>query len=446
MVTGLVLIVLALVNSACKKPTTFGSELLDEELADYVYTDTITVQCSLEREDSVLTSDRATTSTFLCGEIINDPAFGDYRSDIYALMLAESLNPDFDTSAIKFDSIVLYLKYSPAGVYGDTLLPQTLKVHRLNQLLEWKRNYYSTETLAEGEEIGRLENFLPKPHVNDSLFEGYEGAFIRIRLNDDFGKELLKLDSNSWLSDTTFFEKLRGLKITTSANGASPGAMLGFDLNDVNLSRVALFYHESEEDTTQNRFDFFFRNTNKFTHFEHDFSGSEAETWTGKPLDGDYMYVQGMQGLRIKASFPYANKFEKIAVNKAQLVLTVADNNLWLTPAQQLVFTQSVGDTAFAFTSDVVFALGNSGNGDLGLFGGFPEKEIEGGQSYSRYRMTLSEKFQHIVDDDASPNLSNRSVYISLYPRSRLAQRAVLYGPKSSTFPAKLELKYTKVE
>lgn len=444
--TGLALAIIASFSPACKKPTAFGSELLGDEFAEYEFTDTITVECSLEREDSVLTSDRSSVSHFLCGEILNDPAFGKYSADIYSLLLAENLSPGFDTSVMIMDSIVLYLKYAPAGVYGDTLQAQTLQVLRLDELLDRNKNYYSNASLQAGAELGRLDNFLPKPHRNDSLFEGNEGAFLRIRLNDDFGKEIMALDSNVWLTDSAFFDKLKGLKIVTRANGASPGAMLAFDLNDDKLSRVALYYHESAADTVQNRFDFYFRNVNKFVHFEHDYSGSEAESLIDKPLKGEKMYVQAMEGLRLKVSFPYANNLNNIAVNKAQLVLTVADDNLFLTPTQQLIFSESVGDTVFNFTSDVLFALGNTGTGDLRLFGGFPEKEIVGGESKTRYRMTLSDKFQEIVDDDAAPEIKNRTVYINIYPRNRLAQRAVLYGPQSSTFPAKLELKYTKVE
>ena len=54
MMAGLLLAVFAIFQTACKKPTPFGSELLEDEYADYDYTDTITVQCTLLREDSVV--------------------------------------------------------------------------------------------------------------------------------------------------------------------------------------------------------------------------------------------------------------------------------------------------------------------------------------------------------------------------------------------------------
>ena len=435
----------AILNTACKKPSPFGSELLLDEYADYDFTDTITVQCTLIREDSVATSDKAAASPyFLCGEL-NDPVMGKSSSDIYSLLIAEVLNPKFEPDSTTMDSIVLYLNYAPAGVYGDTLQAQTLRVTRLSTPMSNDSTYYSNASLADGVELGRLDNFLPKPQKRDSLFEGNKGAFLRIKLDNSFGQELLELDSLDWQSDSAFYQKLKGIKITCSANGASPGAMLAFNLNNNLLSRVALYY-TVKGDSAQSRFDFFFRNVNKFTHFEQNYSGSEVASKIGTQLN-DKLYTQGMQGLRLKVSFPYANKLDQIAVNKAQLVLTVADDNPWLVPADQLVMTEFIGDTIFNFTTDVLLSFGSAGSGSLKTFGGFPEKELESGNVLvNRYRMTLSEKFQHIVDDDAAPKIENRTVYVSVYPRSRNARRAILYGPESTTFPAKLELKYTRVK
>jgi len=440
---GILLMAFALFHTACKRPSTFGSELLEDEYADYDFTDTITVECTLIREDSVITSDRTNAAPyFLCGEI-NDPIVGKYSSDIYALMQAATLNPQFNTNQT-LDSIVLYLNYAAAGVYGDTLQPQTLRVMRLNGILKNDSVYYSSASFPEGNELGRIDNFMPRPQRSDSLFDSNKGAFLRVKLDDNFGKEIMGLDSIIWQSDTAFYRLFRGIKIVSNANGASPGAMLAFNLNSNALSRMALYYR-IKDDTIQKRFDFFFRNVTKFTHFNHDYAGSEAGPFIGKPLE-DKLYLQGMNGLKVKMSFPYANKFDKIAVNKAQLVLTVADNNPDLLPADQLVFSKFVGDTVFNFTNDVLYALGPTGSGSLRGFGGFPEKEyVNGNTLITRYRMAISEEFQHIVDDDAAPNIKNRTIYLNVYPRARTARRAVLYGPKSATFPAKLELKYTRV-
>ena len=445
---GIVLVALAL-WAGCKKPSPFGDELFDEDLADYAFTDTIQLRCTIEREDSSLTSDRSSTAEyFLCGEL-NDPEFGKSSSDIYALLLGETLNPNFDPTTQAFDSIVLYLRYAPAGFYGDTTQPQTLRVLRVAaaQAISDSKDYYSTNSVAtnDADELGRIDNFLPKPTKQDSLFEGFEGSFLRVVLKPEFGQELFTLDSASFSVDSLFYAKLRGLKIVSSSGGASPGAMLAFDLNDNSLSRMRLFYHEKSDNTAKN-FDFFFEGANKFTHFEHDHSGSPAGQLIGQKYADEKLYVQGMHGLRVKVEFPYAHTLDNIAVNQAQLVLTVADEHPTLTPASQLFLTQKQGDTIFVLTSDVAYSFGSNLTGGFFNFGGTPKKVVDNGTTVTRYRLTLSEVFQHIVDDDSSSDIKNRTVYLGVFPRSRTAERAVLYGPTSLTFPAKLELTYTKVK
>ncbi len=447
-IVGILLASLA-VWSSCKEPGPLGADLLNDELADYAFTDTVEVRCTIEREDSSLTSDRGSTAEyFLCGEL-NDPQFGKSASEIYALMLGETLNPNFDTTVQSFDSIVLYLRYDVAGFYGDTAAAQTLRVLRVDvgHSISDTKDYYSNSSLPATEELGRVENFKPKPTTQDSLFEGIEGPFLRVALKPEFGQEIFNLDSASFSIDSLFFKKLRGLKIVTSSGGSAPGNMLAFDLNDNSLSRMRLYYHLNADSTAKN-FDFFFEGANKFTHFDHDhfFNSAPAGTAIGQQYAGEKLYVQGMEGLRVKVEFPWAHKLDRIAVNQAQLVLTVADETPNLPPASQLFFTQLQGDTAFVLTSDVLYSFGTNFTGGFFNFGGNPKTVVDNGTTVKRYRLTLSELFQHIVDDDNSTDTKARTVYLGIFPRSRTAGRSVLYGPQSLSFPAKLELTYTRIK
>lgn len=436
-----VLILTAISIVACKQPSPFGADLLQDEFSEYVFTDTISLRCTLEREDSTLTSDRSSTAEyFLCGEL-NDPQFGKSASQIYALMLGKNLNPNFKPSTQTFDSIVLYLRYAVGGFYGDTTQEQTLRVFRVdpNQSISPSANYYSNKTIPASEELGSV-SFFPKPTKVDSLFDGIKGPFIRVALKPEFGQELFNLDSISYSVDSFFMKQLRGLKIVSTTNGAAPGAIMAFNLNNTALSRMRLFYH----DTIARNFDYYFTGANKFTHFDHDHSGSQAGQQIGQQLD-DYLFVQGMQGLRVKIEFPYAQNLDKIAVNRAQMVLTVADETAALKPASQLFFTQLQGDTVFVLSSDVVYSFGPTFTGGFSSFGGTPREVFDNGTTVKRYRLTLSDQFQEIVDDDNSTNTKKRTVYLGVYPRSRTAERAILFGPQNLSFPAKLELTYTKV-
>lgn len=446
-VFAILLILFAAFWAACTKPTPFGSELLADELADYEFTDTLSITCTVEMEDSLLTSDPGSTSSaFLCGEL-DDPIFGKSKAEIFSLLQMSVLDPGFEPDSQTVDSIILYLRYAPGSFYGDSLQSQTVTVYRLNEPLEDDSLYYAHNTLLTGTEIGRLENFLPRPNKSDSLFSpDSKAAYIRIPLSLDFGKELFGLDTSILQSDSAFYKALRGIKIVASSN-ATPGAMLAFNLNNTTYSRMRLYYHDNG-DTIINKYDYYFSGVNKFTHFEHDYGNSPAGQQIGKVSD-EYLYLQAMQGLRLKIEIPYVDRLENIAVNKAQLVLTTAttvpNDIATLTPSQQLIFTERQGDTTFVFTSDVFYSIGSAGNLGFNRFGGFPEDELINGTLVERYRLSLSDRLQAMVDD-ASGSLKKKTLYINITPQSRLAQRSVFFGPKNAAFPAKLELKYTRVQ
>lgn len=429
--------------SACKNPTPLGADLFGDELANYEFTDTVTIFCTVEKADSALTSDFNSAEFLLCGEL-NDPVFGKSTSDIYALLQGTTINPGFKPASQTFDSIVLYLGYNAAGFYGDTLVPQTLRVYRVdaNYQLKDNKTYFSNESFPASQEIGRVENFYPKPNAKDSLGNA-AGAFLRIVLDPEFGQELFHFDSITYTTDTTFYEKLRGVKISTAATVPGTGAMLAFALNNTNFSFMRLYYHENSAGTRR-AFDFLFRNANKFTHFKHDYSGSVVEPMIGV-RSNDNIFVQGMQGLRVKLEFPYANQFDHIAVNQAQLVLNVAEETPFLPPIGQFFLTKLNSKGGFTESSDVLFSFGSNGTGGFFNFGGGARKVVENGTVLTQYRLTMSDEFQSMVDDDTGTDSKNKTLYLFAYPRSRTASRAVLNGPLSNSYPAKLEVKYTKL-
>ena len=440
---ALLLASIALLWTACNKPTPFGADLLINELADYDFSNDVVVRCTVEREDSVITS--STAAYYLAGEL-NDPIFGKSSAELFTLLRLDNLDPGFDGPTMTVDSVIMYLRYSSNGVYGDTLQPQTLRVLQLNEGIRYDKNYYSNNELEAGAELGRVENFLPRPRSNDSLFSTAKAPYLRVPLDNDFGRILIDMDSLATASDTAFWQALRGLKIVTSAQGAGPGAMLAFNLDDQAFSRVRLYYKKAQ-DTVPKVFDYFFAGSKKFAHYTHDYAGSPA----GEKIDqinDDLLYVQGMAGLRLKLEFPTADLLNNIVVNQAELEFTVASlpNDFpTLLPADQLILTELRGDSTHVFTSDVLYSLGTSFSEGFGRFGGYPEEVTVNGIKVKRYRLSLSDVFQQIVDDDNSTDLKKRTLYLSVYPQNRSAQRSILYGPGSATYPAKLNLKYTRL-
>jgi hypothetical protein len=442
-----ILVSLALVGwTACTKTTPFGEDLLADQLADYDFTDTIQLKCTVVPEDSALvTSDRNTAPFLLCG-LLDDPIFGKAESEIFTLVQLSTFSPDFDPVKTKLDSIVMYIRYDPDNSYGDTSQVQTLKVQRLSEQLDWDKDYRSNNTLSASPDILGTASFSPNRLVNDSLVSTTKKArFIRVRLNDDFGREMMALDSITLTNDTLFWEKLRGFKITTAAN-STPGAVLALDLNDEDLfSRVRLYY--TKDDTLKKTFDYYFSGTRKFAHFKHDYTGTPIASALNQ-VATDRMYMQGMGGLRLKVEFPYASSLENIAVNKAELVLNALADPIFnekLAPAEQLFALYKNTDSTEQFIPDVLYALGTGAQTNFKLFGGTPVAHNENGQVVYRYRLNLTQYFQDIVDDKTGLD-RNRSIYLTVYPNIRSAMRSVLQGPTNVSFPAKLEMKYTRIK
>jgi hypothetical protein len=440
--TAFALILFAL---SCSKQTPFGSDLLDDQLADYNFTDTLSMIVSVEREDtSLITTDRNTADYQLCGEL-NDPIFGKSVAEIYTLMQTGNSAVNFQDTRYRYDSLEMFLNIIDNGIYGDTTQEQTLRIFRLAQAIDTRDSsiYFSNMSLPVDEQVGEVR-FFPRPSQSDSLVSTTaRGAFVRIKMNDSFGQFLFGLDSLTYTTDSAFERKLRGLKIVCSS-GSTPGAMLSFNLNNANFSLMRL--HFTRDDTASSVFNYQFLNAKKFMNFRHDYAGTPVESRIGKPAP-ELVFAQGMGGLRYKVEFPYASKLENIAVNKAELVVTVAEqpgDNPLLFPANQLLTTKWFNDSTFTIIDDVLASIGSTGTLGYGRFGGFPVKKVVNGQSVTQYRFNVTQHFQDLIDN-TSTDLNKRTLWFQVSPQARVVSRAVFHGPKSSSFPMKLELKYTNV-
>lgn len=433
--------------NACTKATSFGADQFGDQTADFDFTDTITVNCTLQREERTPTSNFSNSDVFqLCGEL-NDPVLGKTKADIYSLFLPSTTYPVFTTQT--YDSVVLFLRYAASGVYGDTLVPHTLTVSRLTDDLDWRstKTYYSDDQLQAGQQIAS-RTFMPKPRTLDSIpGVSTKAAFLRVTLDNSFGQALFNADSLKVNNDTIFWQSFKGLKISCSAAGANPGAMLAFNLNSPTYSFIRVYH---TRDTIHDYDDLYFQNNHKFVGFTHDYTGSQVESLIGQ-TSNDLIAVQGGAGLKMQVEFPYIDQLEDIIVNQARLVLTVnntlsQDLPTLLTPLSQVAYTQVRPDsTDFIYTADVLFSTGVTGTGGFGGFGGSPKKANVNGSDVTRYYLSTTVKLQEMMDkNNTDPN--KKKLFINAAFPGLTAQRLLAYGPKSTVFPAKLELKYTRLD
>lgn len=455
------LAVSALLWLSCNKITPFGSELLEDQLGDYLFTDTLTVRCTVEREDEVFTSDRSASSPYLLCGTLNDPEFGKTTAEIYTLAGLPPTVVRFDKIKVKIDSIVLLLGYDADGTYGDTLSEHILRFHQLSEPLQYTGDYKASSSIPTRRLLGE-KRFFPRPSVKDSLAAGQKAPFLRMRLDTALARDIIGLDSLPLTRDTAFYTRLKGFKITCTPAGGGSGAMLGFDLNDETYSMIRLYYRE---DTVKKQYNMRFAegrefSLNKFSNLTHDYAGAPAEKAIGQ-ANPQLMYLQGAKGLRVKVELPHVDALDNIAVNKAELVLTA------LTPSsgafrlsKQLALTEERirnltrsdsilvrslnGNYDQDLTSDMYVSLGPNLDGGLRFFGGQPLTQTAGTQTVQRYRLSLTDRFQSMVDDTQN-TARLKTLYLKVHLNRTDASRAILYGPGSTIFPAKIELKYTKV-
>lgn len=450
--------------ASCTKSSPFGSELLEEEAANLRFTDTVTVNCRIQRDDSIITADiNSTADYFLCGQL-NDPTFGRHSAEIFTLFRLNSFSPNFkntDGTPATLDSVHLYLRLDAPGIYGDTMQPQTLEVLQVNagNRIYVDSAYFSTYSLP-ADNLVASGTFTIKPSKSDSLIWGKgstrevvgKAPYLKFNIdkNSAFAKSIFeynpenKDDSTAFANDSAFFEKFRGLKIKNATPNGN--LMLGLDLNNTTFSRFVFFFTKrTATDTLQARYEMRFTGGNKFTHFKHDYSGTPVETALAD-TNPEFFYLQGMGGLRATIDFPYAGHLLDsglILVNQAELELTsVAQPGAptYYSPNKQLLLL----DTSLIAISDLTDVAGPLLTQGFGSFGGYPiETTVNGTKAY-KYRLLLTRRFQGVIDQKTG-GLKGRQLVMPIYPRSLSPQRTIFYGRKSATFPIKLNLKYTRL-
>lgn len=435
-------------TSACTDPTSVGADLLEGDEAEVGFTDTLSVQATTLKADTVLTyfpvqnAAQAYTS-YLVGNM-QDPIFGTSTAQIYAQLAPRNSTPDFDASA-RLDSIVLVLPYDTLGTYGDLTETYGISVHRLSQYINPEQKYYSdvsfpSEAMALGskEFVPKLDSVTIYDYTNNTRDTLKVPAQLRIPLNRALGEELLKLDSVTYASDSLFVSFLKGLLIkpTTTNRG-----MLSFNLMN---TRAGIYVYYKEKDTIpaqqQIYFDPFWA---RATNFEHNYSGTLVQTYLENPqLNDSLVFVQGMAGVITELEIPYAEQLQGVVVNKAELEIRIAtppgNNGDIFEPIPLLLLLTPDETGEFESIDDISLIVTRLGANRLTeYYGGNPVAGNAGDPMV--YRFNLSTHFQKVIS-------KSRTNVLRLVAFSQLQQpaRVALYGTNHPQYGIKLKVAFTK--
>jgi hypothetical protein len=421
-----------LINSCTKELSPIGLELLDPlDLLSMGYTDTVQIVAYSIPEDSVFTSnlDYAQVGSMY------DPIFGKTTANFYTQLYLTTTRVRFGTDPV-FDSAFLYIPYK--GSYGDTLSNMTLHVYSLTDSIIKSLDYYSNSTVSydQANPIGEI-TFQPKPK-DSSYFEGSTHTpYLRIPINSNFGNYVLSAkDTNSLNNSTEFVKFFKGICIIAEPqNTPGKGAIISLSIPS-DFSRIVMFYHNTEDTLNYN----FAITTDcqRFQHYDHN-GYAEAIPMLKEQLQGNttsgqqFLFAQGMAGIKIKIEFPYLNKWfdtEKVVINDAQLIIgngSVSD--IFTNPSS--VTLRGVGEAGS--TSPVAIADESDING---YFDGTYNS------ASNSYRFRIKRYIQQVLTGKAN----NNGLHLIIPGASYVGSRLVLNGTSSPQSDLKLYLRYTRVQ
>ncbi|MEO1434777.1 MAG: DUF4270 family protein [Bacteroidota bacterium] len=458
-----------LVCAACNDSTIVGSDILPpEDGFDLVQTDTFTLQTSTRVGDTVRVYDpdfRLQLGNYLCGQL-DDPIFGTSRSQIFSQFRLSAVSPDFEE--VRFDSLILALAWDADNIYGKLDEAQSFSVFELSEDMDASATYFSDETFATGQEIGRLENVVT-PNLTDSLTLGtgdnetQVGPQMRIPLSDALGESFLAEENYIFFENDSlmFLNFFKGLNIVPDQTNTS---MYNFNFESTD-TKMTLYYTKFVEiDSTDDNgdvvtdpgsgdtlrieieqartFDFIINSlAAKTTQYDHDHSLGTVQSFLDGQESGDSLvFVQSMEGLLATVDFPYAEQLDNIIVNKAELVVTAADytntESTFTFPDQLLVLEEN-DDDELVLIDDVLTEFDGE---SFGSFGGVPVEDVIDGEFAIRYTINITRHFQNIIDGSDEPR-----IFITTFPREEIASRVVFGGATNSKYGMRLVLTYTKL-
>ncbi len=425
--------------TSCNQASLIGADIIPtEDNINVAYTDTLSLRATTVREDSVKVYDPSPSlqpSRHLLGHV-NDPEFGIYTSNIYTQLELLTTSPEFEGATL--DSIVLVLAYSPKGHYGDLSKPFNLKVFEVTEDMEETSIYYSDQEFATASALLGEKTFIPAPLDSVLIDTNYVQPHIRIPLDNALGERFLNVtDSTVYQSDAFFTDYFKGLKIV--GNDGNNDAIIAFNLLSA-WSNVEIHY--TIQDTIQKVFGLRAKSgSTKTMNFTHDYSAAPVLSFIDNTTLGDSLvFVQSLEGLNVKIEMPYIDEINNILVNKADLVVQVAqDANSTIYPIpEQLILLRKNSNGEFIFIEDIAVSISRTSSFQ-GSFGGQSE---ENAASIMEYSMNISSHLQDMIDG----SLDNSDLYLTTYPKSGEPNRLIIGGTKHSQYKMKIQLTYTKLD
>ncbi len=407
---------------------------------------------------------------YVLGYISHNPQFGTTKASIFLELKPPGYPFKFENipDSLYLDSVVLCLKYKFS--FGDTNAVQSVTVNKITETLKSDSAYQTNKVVAYSQVIGSKQ-FSPSS-LDDSLITSRERTSnqLRIRLNNDFGNELLKIDTaglTPYKNDSLFRNYFKGFAIVpeTSGIGASANGLMSFAIADT--ATYLRFYYRytknGKQDTSAKNFKF--NNTGALSasvnHIERNYTGSELVQHLGTKPGGDSLvYIQAAPGTYSMLRIPGLNEFKSkkgnVMIHLAQLSMDEAQtpgSNSSIFYAPLYMYPEIYDTTLNSFYPFFADGFVN-GNYDNTTFGGFRKYNFENTKPIAHYDMNLTRYVQSIITRNV-PNMPIKlsapktvrynDLYLTLSQNSLATGSVVLGGGNHSSKKMKLRVVYSKL-
>lgn len=400
-----------------------------------VFSDTTTLTAHIELDDTLRTDN---TDRGLLGSY-HDPVFGRTTSSFYSTFTSSQTfisNPLY-----VLDSVVLTLRAD--GGYGDLSKftgYQVLQVFEVTEDITTppSSGYNSTDSFNCSPIPLATFGFAPQ-----FFAQGSEPASIRIKLNTSFGNRFF---NNDTINATNLNEYIKGLYIRIDPSiynlqGIGHGGIVYFKLNS-DVSSLKVHYHLcptclDEDDKAVIKFPMSSSANKRINIFRHDYTNADAAFMaklndTTNTTASDKLYIQALQGVRIKVKMPYIKSYldsGDVIVNRAEFIIPVdptQNYQLYKEPANIMAYTlNSSGQVKFM--DDIFYVYYDSYYNS----------------STQEYKIVLTQFLQQVLNEDNVP--AEFYFDIPVLAKNTDAYRLVVNSPEHLTKPMKLNLTYTRI-
>jgi hypothetical protein len=364
----LILFLLAMLTCSCSHSSneySLGDGFVTVN-SDVVLVDTVTVQTSTVKYDSLYTNGKGVA---LVGRY-SDGDFGKVTAKSFFILSRPSETVS-SAREVTLDSVTLMMK-GTGYFYGDTTKSRTINVYRVTEeiILNTKTGYlYNTSGFSYNKTspLGSIK-------LNRRT---YKNEIIQIHLDPAFGKVLLDTFRNAasdvLLSDAKFQAYLHGICI---ASNDDDDAMINGYSTQANDMKIRLYYHDSGITNTLSQLNFDITDTTyQFNQIKATDRKSAidatiyANNQISSSLTDNLSYVQAGTGLTTRIEFPYLRQLSTLsgygAVLRAVLVIKPLKGSYSRTDMLPTVLNLSKTDYSNATGSYVTSTSGTTLTGSL---------------------------------------------------------------------------------